>query len=886
MDNNKFLTKLRALRWRRIGLRLAPVDAQFGRQPHIDAVEAIIKGITESLGWRGDERGSNGAFPRVIYHQAGRGGGGDAGSLCIDVIICRADAQQAGQWVERCREYFNYPDNIRSYALAGIDDPVERGLDDIARESGALPQTGELCLKFLTPIPLPRIEGKPRTFITGEGFIRGMLRRLERLFGGTFEAPPELFSAFELLPYYWHYQERRRKSHSQKGHLQYVNGCVGPLYIKGNFAEIMPILTLGGELHAGSILSNAQGRYVLYTKPQKFFDLRFPDSAKINSVAEQVCRRYDDALLALSTRKGKPVSVSEAADSLVKAFADGSWRPSPSQAFKVNKHSGGERIVERLSFEDLIAQQYLKETIGPVVEKMLEESAVGYRRGLSREEAAKRIEEAARDGFRFVLEADIDDFFPSVDLNRLFQMLDRLFPSADAVTLNLLKQCLTCGFTLNGRLRERVNGLAQGSPLSPLLANLYLDAFDEDMQKLDGRLIRYADDFVILFKTEQQAEAAFAVINESLSALGLKLKKAKTDVKSMDEGFCFLGYDFKAGERPPEFKDDRALLKKPLFITEPFVFLGVNGDALTVVKDKKTLETIPLRRISGITTLAQATFSSSMLARCADNKIPVTISLGTGYEITTVKPDSKLYYEVAARHAQRYWRMDETERLSVAQAVARAKLRNSRLIFAQHYERGTNRILGRLNAAAEEVLECGSVEQIMGVEGAAAREVWKALAGLFKQKGFEFVQRRRVEPDRLNSLLNFGYYLLFSRLNALIRGEGLNPYLGFLHNPEDDYESLIADLQEPFRSRVDRFVLRMVNLKIITPAHFTESAKGFYLIKEGKGLFIQHYEAELNRAAGGESLSWIDLMTVQVASVKRWALDEGPVLFYEWKGVE
>lgn len=867
------------LRWYRLRLTLAPARSDSRRVAPHTVFEAVGKAVCESLGWRPPGEDFAPGRPLAFFH-ALRGAARDAPAA--EYIICRAVPADVAQWADALRAYFAEPRHQVSYALRTLDGPEERCLAQVAAEFGPLPEEGELCLHFDVALPFKRQDDKPRTFIQRETFIRCFTARFERLFGGSFAygGPPD---DFRLLPYFWHFSERRRESASQPGKQQWLTGCAGPLYIKGRLADLAPWLLLGAELHAGSRLSNSQGRYRLYPESLPFFSSRFADKAEVCAALNEISRRHDRTFFDACLDKGEVQNIETASAGLYDALKNGQWRPSPSDAFAVRKKNGSERIIERFSLEDMTVCELIKRRLAPAVEKLSEDSSWGYRKGRSRQDVAKAIQAAVQDGFRYAVESDIDDFFPSVDHARLFALLEELFPERDSSVLDLLKMCLRNGYALKGRICERRSGLAQGSPLSPLLANLYLDAFDEDLQRLDARLFRYADDFVLLTRTAEQAKAALEFIGHSLEQIGLALKDEKTHIIDINEGFSFLGMKFTRGEREPEFGAEIHRLKKPLFITEPGIFLGLNGDAVSLVKYRQTIDNIPLRRLSEIVVLETASVSTAVLARCVEMRVPVTLALGSGYNVTTIKPDSKEYYLTVARHGMKYESLSAVDRLAVAQEIARCKILNYIPVFKQRYEKGAGDLLSELQHRAGQIPATSTVEEVRGIEGIAARSVWKALGEQIGEADFAFTGRKRRKPDRLNSLLNFGYYLLFTRLNTLLRSAGLSPYLGFLHAAADDYESLVCDLQELFRSRVDRLILKLINLKVISQKHFEDSERGQYLSHEGTRLFVQHFESELLRKSGKEDLSWLELMQVQVASVKRWALDEGSLQIYRWE---
>ena len=145
------------------------------------------------------------------------------------------------------------------------------------------------------------------------------------------------------------------------------------------------------------------------------------------------------------------------------------------------------------------------------------------------------------------------------------------------------------------------------------------------------------------------------------------------------------------------------------------------------------------------------------------------------------------------------------------------------------------------------------------------------------------MNRKGPGKEQPNSLLNFGYYLLFSRINATVRAMGLNPYLGFLHSSGNTYESLVCDIQELFRANIDRFIFRLINTRIIREDDFVENQAGYYLRKEGVVKFLNQMEVEMNKKERKASLSLKEHIYTQVTVIKNWLIENKTLSFYKWE---
>lgn len=871
------INPLQSLTWHRLSATLINIRSSPAMTAHpVTVFESIIKGVSTLAG-----DGSP-----VIFHIKDRkhtyNKMRESDTIPLEIFFFNNAPAYLNTWQEKFREYLSDPVTGKNFQIAEMGAMEERNFDKAAADAGILHGEGEICLEFLTPFPFKVEKERHRTFITASTFIQSLEGRFSRLFGIDVRYKTQNDN-FSLLPYYWNYTETRRSSKSQPGHTQYINGCAGKLYIKGAFKNLLPFLILGSELHTGAKLSNSQGYFLLHKEPQAYFKKFFPNKKMILSVIRDVLDRYDNALESLSATEKFPFNEEDFSENLFQQIITNTYEPSPNTAFLIKKKNGVERLVEQPGFRDLIVQQYLLKMVSEPFERMFEEGSIGFRKGISRQKSIELVQAAIAEGCQFVIESDIEDFFPSVDLELLQELLALYIPQNDECLKNVMLKSVRNGYILNGALHSRIKGLAQGSPLSPILANLYLDSFDEQLKKWDVKMVRYADDFVILTKTKEEAESILSKAEAFLSELGLRIKKEKTAVKHIKDGFQFLGMQFEKSEVRVEPEDELKRLRKPLYITEPYMFLSLNGDAVDIKKDRAIIETIPLRRISEIMVMEKTSFSTAFLRECTEKNIPLTITLNSGYYITTIKPDSKKFYDISYEHGKKYCSLSETEILCIAKELAVGKINNYISLFKQKYVKEQNFFIGELERVIQRMYQAGGVHQVRGFEGAATKKIHERLNGLIDDAVFHIKKRERKNPDRINSLLNFGYYLLFSRINATVRAIGLNPYLGFLHSPEDNYESFVCDIEELFRPRIDRFIIRLINLKTITKDDFSETERGLYLKKDAVKKFLNQFEAEMERKTSANTLSLKESIYVQTMVFKNYVLENKPLSFYAWK---
>ncbi|NTU53042.1 MAG: CRISPR-associated endonuclease Cas1 [Chlorobiaceae bacterium] len=229
--------------------------------------------------------------------------------------------------------------------------------------------------------------------------------------------------------------------------------------------------------------------------------------------------------------------------SLSKALLSGSYQPGPLLQLMMLKPDGKDRELLIPGVMDRVAQTAGAMVLSPLIEAELGSSAFAYRPGISRQGAAQEIDRLHREGYQWVLDADIRNFFGSVRHDLLFQRLALLID--DRELLSILHRWLTVEI-VDGTTPRRRNtiGLPQGCPISPALANLYLDRFDEALESEGFKLVRFADDFLVLCKTRPKAEAALKLSESVLAELKLELNSEKTSITTFADGFKYLGYLF------------------------------------------------------------------------------------------------------------------------------------------------------------------------------------------------------------------------------------------------------------------------------------------------------------------------------------------------------
>ena len=237
-------------------------------------------------------------------------------------------------------------------------------------------------------------------------------------------------------------------------------------------------------------------------------------------------------------------------EELATGLREGSYQPQPVKRVMIPKGDGGTRPLGIPTVKDRIVQTAVKFVLEPIFEASFHPMSFGFRPWRGCKDALREVDRLIGEGHCHVVDADLKSYFDSIPHERLMQRIEARV--SDGRILELLHSFLAQDILQEMQRWTPVAGTPQGAVISPLLANIYLNPLDDLMSGLGHRMVRYADDFVVLCKSREEALAALAQIRAFAAENGLGLHPDKThigDCRMVGEGFEFLGYRFEAGRR-------------------------------------------------------------------------------------------------------------------------------------------------------------------------------------------------------------------------------------------------------------------------------------------------------------------------------------------------
>jgi CRISPR-associated protein Cas1 len=399
-----------------------------------------------------------------------------------------------------------------------------------------------------------------------------------------------------------------------------------------------------------------------------------------------------------------------------------------------------------------------------------------------------------------------------------------------------------------------------------MLSNLYLDHLDEVLLDHDLCLIRFADDFLILCKSQARATQALELTDEVLSDLRLKLNSRKTRIVNFDQGFRFLGAEFIRSlllkseyaaepplfsatqlitpaipEPPPpepqtpmqiafaeanisshDFSGDRQgfadlayldeaeqpadndPLLRTLYLLQHGQVLAKESERLVVRQEHKVVREIPAIKVDQIMVFGNAQITTQAMQFCLQERIPIYLLSGQGQYYGVI--DSFSTEPVLLQRAQFLRATDPVFCLTLSIAIVYGKIANSRLML-QRLARSRSHpaytpAIETLKLVLTQLAGATSLDELRGFEGNAAKVYFQAVAASL-ENDWGFSHRVRQPPtDAINAMLSYGYTLLFYNLYSLLRSRGLNPQVGFFHAVRPGHPALASDMMEEFRALV------------------------------------------------------------------------------------
>lgn len=290
-----------------------------------------------------------------------------------------------------------------------------------------------------------------------------------------------------------------------------------------------------------------------------------------------------------------------------------------------------------------------------------------------------------------------------------------------------------------------------------------------------------------------------------------------------------------------------------LFITQPDMYLSLDGDNIVLLKEQEKIARLPLHNLESIVVFGYSGASPALMGYCADRNISIVFLTMSGRFLARVIGQSR--GNVVLRKKQYRISDNENESVKIARNFIVGKIFNNKWILERITRDYPMRVdvaklkdtSKHLSSIISEVRNCTDLDTLRGLEGQAASSYYKLMDQMILQQkeDFYFKSRTRRPPlDNVNAMLSFGYTLLTNDTASALESIGLDAYVGFLHRDRPGRVSLALDLMEELRSViVDRFVLSLINTKVVNKGDFIKKENGAVIMTEdARKKFLQNWQ--------------------------------------------
>ena len=557
------------------------------------------------------------------------------------------------------------------------------------------------------------------------------------------------------------------------------------------------------------------------------------------------------------TAKSNFVYFSTNIDEIMCALENGTYLPKPALSFAILKKSGKARELSRFCAQDVVIQRALAFQVS---EELTDQFSIYSYAYIPERGVKAAVEQFLTYSKKYKYAAKIDPVscFDNIDRSILAQKVKTML--GESAATDLILKFAEVKIADEKGVHARKRGILQGSPLSPLLCNLYFDSLDKHLEQHNIPFCRYADDVVVFADSMDQAGmAADVVVSYLTKQLLLEINPNKFIIAPIED-MEYLGHTFvrdghglyypveNASKNQPEHtnywlrvgssRNHKAInILSDGILTRKDMILAFEGDSNSF--------DIPLEAIEQINVYASVVFAPGVIETAFRYGVTIGVFDRYGHLLGRFSPADRFHNVNVALNQLEIYHDKNNLRAAYARDFLLSQLHNIRLNLRyqrkQYHSTRCSSAIDEMKETENQIRVCSKPEELLLLEAKMKKIYYGCFEEFIKNENFSFSGRTRRPPkDEINALLSFANVFLYNYIACEINKTPLDIRIAFLHSTTSRSESLNLDLADVFKPLiVDRTVFSIINKRMITRDHFSvEKNGGVYLTAAGKRILI------------------------------------------------
>ena len=580
-------------------------------------------------------------------------------------------------------------------------------------------------------------------------------------------------------------------------------------------------------------------------------------------------------------------------ETILTSIQTGSYEPQIVHEKIIVQANGKHRKISLFSSLDRLLLRILQQSLQLIVDAESSRYSFAYQIGKGIVEAVKCAASFIECGKEYVVELDIKDFFEYINHDRLLHILRNKVE--DARVYDLLKKYIECSVESDFQLTKKKCEIMQGSAISPLLSNLYLQEFDSWMEEQGYSFVRFADNINIYISNPQEGNHVLETVSQKLGEYKLQINENKKGIYPACSRI-YLGYCF-------EKKNNQVLVRKFQKIAQNryhkwhtsviekidqnyhIVNQGVlsRRDYTLLFENEEKKVYIPMEVAESINIYSNVELSNRILEELSKRNLNLNIYNKYGvYQGSFYSARQRNRMKCLLKQVECY--QDTKKRLEYAKKMDIASLHNLRCNL-RYYQKKKSSInlkeyIEEISSYIKEMNEANNVEQVLLIEARSRQKYYQSWNIIINDENFLYTQRSKRPPrDELNAMISFGNVYLYQRFAHIIHKSQMDIRISFVHSAMKRYENLNLDMADIFKPViVDRVIFRMIHKRMISAdEHFQkDDCGGTFLNEQGKRIMLEALEWKLKQVVtvDGKPYTYERLLSREVQNLEQ-SLIEG-----------